>query len=194
MPPKKTIEKEQIIKKAFGIVRKEGMTALTARRLATDLGCSTQPVYKEYKDMKELKDDIYEMAVDFALEYMKDYKDDHNSPALNLAIGYLTLAAKEPILYNMVFISGYRKIDMINEKLIGEELMCQNFRKGNRLRNADEATLRRVYLKVTVYSMGLGAALSTGAINLDVEKATGMLLEVYENVLFAEGLSPKKDS
>ena len=45
MPAIKKINKEDIINASVEIVRKEGITGLNARKIAKNLGCSTQPLH-----------------------------------------------------------------------------------------------------------------------------------------------------
>ena len=45
------ITKERILKAAAEVVRKEGAEALNARRIAAEIGCSTQPVYSQFRNM-----------------------------------------------------------------------------------------------------------------------------------------------
>lgn len=70
MPPIKQINKYQIIEKGFHIVRSEGYSSLTARKLAKDLNCSTQPIYQAFADMKELKFELIKKAQENMLGYI----------------------------------------------------------------------------------------------------------------------------
>ena len=48
MPPKPKVSRDDIAVTALGLVRSEGVAALNARRLATALGCSTQPIFSNF--------------------------------------------------------------------------------------------------------------------------------------------------
>ena len=48
MPTKKRIQREDILKAAVQVIRREGPSALTMRRIAAQVGCSTQPLYSEF--------------------------------------------------------------------------------------------------------------------------------------------------
>ena len=69
MPPHIKFTPEIILIQAFEIVRQEGLDALSARRIAKELGCSTQPVYNAYKSMPELQNTVIEKAKEYALTY-----------------------------------------------------------------------------------------------------------------------------
>ena len=59
MPPKARIKKEDVLRKALQIVQKGGIDALTAKALAKELGCSTQPVFWLYENMGEVKEAVF---------------------------------------------------------------------------------------------------------------------------------------
>ena len=63
MPKSTTITKEIIIKTAFEIARKEGFAVLSARNIAKQIGCSTQPIYWSYKNMDDLKAEVCQKAL-----------------------------------------------------------------------------------------------------------------------------------
>ncbi|MFK4997460.1 TetR/AcrR family transcriptional regulator [Bacillus sp. N9] len=58
MPPKKKFSKEQIIDAAFEIAKEEGVSNITIRKVANQLGSSIAPIYVNFKDVDEL---IYEV-------------------------------------------------------------------------------------------------------------------------------------
>lgn len=125
MPPKKQIMKDQIIEKAFEIVRSEGYEALTARRLAKELNCSTQPIYQAFSDMKELKAELMKKAQKNMLDYIMDTCDKTMPLSLAFLLAYIRFAGEEKYLFQLIFTSGglkpedmpelgaeYRKLDI----------------------------------------------------------------------------------
>ena len=51
MARKESITKQMIIDGAFELLKKEGVEAVTARKLAAHIGCSTQPIFRVYENM-----------------------------------------------------------------------------------------------------------------------------------------------
>ena len=51
MPPKVKIPREAIIEKAFELTKAYGFEKVTARFLASELKCSTQPVFHAFSNM-----------------------------------------------------------------------------------------------------------------------------------------------
>lgn len=192
MPPKAEITKEKVLKEALELVRGQGIEVLTARSLAQRLNCSTQPIYSVCGSMDKLKDDVYNMAVELTLSIMNSYKNEKNSPALNLGIGYLYLARNEKQLFKTVYLSGYKKFDLTKDKFIGEELGTASMRHSKRLSNIDEDTLRKIFLKLTIYIIGIGTMINTDTIKISMDEAIKMMEDMYEILLAGEHITRNK--
>ena len=66
MARKEQITKEVILKGAFELLKEQGIENVTARKLATHIGCSTQPIFRVYENMESLRNDLFNMARDSA--------------------------------------------------------------------------------------------------------------------------------
>jgi AcrR family transcriptional regulator len=190
MPPKAEITKGKVLDAAFEIVRGHGLEALTARSLAQKLKCSTQPIYSVYGNMVEIKDDVYERAVNLALSSMREYKDDSNAEALNHAIGCLYFAKNEKHLFKTVYLSGYRTYDG-KEKLLGEEMFTAFLKMEHNTRQTSlsESTLAKVFLKLSIYLIGIGSMINTDTLDLDIDEATELMIDMYEALLIKDDLN-----
>lgn len=87
---------------AFRLVRREGHDALTARALATELGCSTQPVMYRFPSLSELREEVYQRADEFHTRYILAGGDP-----LGIGMRYVRFAAEEPMLFRFLFQSGH---------------------------------------------------------------------------------------
>lgn len=139
-----------------------------------------------------MKDDVYNMAVELTISIMNSYKNEKNSPALNLGIGYLYLARNDKQLFKTVYLSGYKKFDLTKDKFIGEELSTASMRHSKRLRNLDEDTLRKIYLKLNIYIIGIGTMISTDTIKISMDEAIKMMEDMYEILLASEHITRNK--
>ncbi|MCR4855130.1 MAG: TetR/AcrR family transcriptional regulator, partial [Erysipelotrichaceae bacterium] len=54
MPKRPVTTRDEMIEGAFRLIRRKGLSALTARNLAEELGCSTQPIMYQFPNLKEL--------------------------------------------------------------------------------------------------------------------------------------------
>ena len=105
MPPKKRINREDIISVAFQLIKSEGIESLNARNLAKRLGCSTQPVFSEFKTMKELKEEVFEQAGYYFLEYLERATLPHNQ-LYSFGLAFIDFVHKERNFYHLIFMTG----------------------------------------------------------------------------------------
>ena len=73
MARKETITLQMILDTAFAMTREEGFSNVTARKVAANAGCSTQPIFRVYKNMDELWDAVYQKAARFFRDYYSLY-------------------------------------------------------------------------------------------------------------------------
>ena len=52
MPPKFRFTREEIVAAALAVTRRSGISGLTARSLAAELGCSVKPIFGLFKSME----------------------------------------------------------------------------------------------------------------------------------------------
>lgn len=113
MPPKKQLTTEQIIEIAYQIVRQEGFEALTARKLAKELNCSTQPIYQAFSDMKDLKMQLIKKALESLVSYTRSHFEEALPVDLSMLLSYVQFAREEKYLFQLIFTSqGSNSADM----------------------------------------------------------------------------------
>ena len=98
MPKKPTTTREEMIEGAFQLVRREGFSVLTVRRLAQELGCSTQPIMYQFPELEMLKDAVYERTDKFHTEYILEDED-----FLEIGLRYIRFASEESNLFRFLF-------------------------------------------------------------------------------------------
>ncbi len=101
MPRKAVTGREEMIEGAFRIIRREGFQALTVRKLAEELHCSTQPVMYQFDNIRELTDLAYERADRFHTEYLLEDDD-----FIKIGLRYIRFASEEKNLFRFLFQSG----------------------------------------------------------------------------------------
>ncbi len=159
MPPKKQMSKQMIIEKAFEIVRSEGYELLTARRLAKELNCSTQPIYQAFADMKELKLDLIKKAQESMIGYIMKTKDNTLPPGVAIILAYIQFAEDEKHLFQLIFTSGGPNLSAIKELDIADI-------------NLD--------LNMIIYANGIVMMQAFNTFALSGEKRKDMLLHAFE--------------
>ena len=121
MARKAMISKQDIQKAAFSLASDEGIGQVTARKLAARAGCSTQPIFRVYRNMDELQEDVFRLAVgDFHAFYRLSEKK-YDIPFVNLGIAYIKYAQERGNLFRMLFLSENRFGRSFYEILNGED-------------------------------------------------------------------------
>jgi AcrR family transcriptional regulator len=159
MPPKKQIEKHLIIEKAFEMVQREGYPSITARKLAKELNCSTQPIYQTFADMKELKMELIKKAQEKMLHFIMDKGDKTIPIELAYIMAYIRFAAEEKYLFQLIFTSGGFNLSEINEQGISDIKLDMN---------------------MIIYANGIIMMLAFNSFEISDEKIEDMLKQAYK--------------
>lgn len=166
MPPKAKITKEQIVEKAFEIVRAEGFQGITARRLSTELGCSTQPVYYYFKNMEDLKKELYQKGRAYFIDYVKSIEKKVEGPEIFLEAGvaYIKGAKQEQKLFHFICMENNYALSGIADLMRGTSLPEK------------EANL---FLNIWIYAHGIASIVSNNDVPVNEEEIRKMLIQAY---------------
>ncbi|MCM1112514.1 MAG: TetR/AcrR family transcriptional regulator [Muribaculum sp.] len=105
MARKESITIQMILDTAFEMTRQEGFANVTARKVAAKAGCSTQPIFRVYKNMEELWDAVYQQAVAYFRDYCSLYPRVSRVPFSNLGMAYIAFAREERHLFALLFLA-----------------------------------------------------------------------------------------
>ena len=94
MARKESITIDRILSVAFEMTRELGADSITARHVAEKAGCSTQPIFRVYKNMSELQTAVYDKAVQFFRDYYAAFDRVGKVPFTNLGMAYIAFARK----------------------------------------------------------------------------------------------------
>ncbi len=109
MSATKKITKDMIVDAALEIFRAEGFDAVTSRHVAFKLGCSTQPIYFEYKNMDELKNDIVKKVVGqlneiFSSVSNEGKEDPDEFVYRSFGLSFLKFVQADPFVFRQIYI------------------------------------------------------------------------------------------
>lgn len=121
MARKESITLEAILDAAFAMAREEGFEQVTARKLAVKAGCSTQPIFRVYRNMEELGEDLYGRVSRFFEEFYERYPKQDSTPFVDLGMAYIRFAQEEKNLFCMLFLSQRTDKKSMYELLNGEK-------------------------------------------------------------------------
>lgn len=129
MPPSVKFTKEEIVDAALRVTRTKGISSLTARSLAAELGASTRPMFTYFDSMEGLRHEVHEAAKGVYQSYIEE---GLASPIPFLGVGqsYIRFAKEEPQLYKLLFLEKPDGVDggametlKLTQDLVRESIM-----------------------------------------------------------------------
>lgn len=165
MPPKNKVDKEQIIEAAFDIMKKEGFEAITTRRLADILQCSTQPIYYTFKNMEDLKKEVYVKACKFFEQEVYKRKNPNDIEFLAVGVSYIMTAREERNLFRFITMGN-------NYSLQGVEELV----KGANLPNKESY----LFLNMWIYAHGIATIVASNDVGVKEENIRELLLKAEQ--------------
>lgn len=184
MPPKPILSREAVLDAALSLVRHSGMECVNARGLAELLGCSTKPLFRLYKSMEALKQDLLSRSNQYCSAYIQGYADLHTD-YIGVALRYISFAKEEPNLFKALFMSqGLTRATLAH--MMADEDIAGLLDKIS----ADAQITRReaqiIYQKMWVYAHGLASLAATNGDLFALEEARAGLVDAYQSfVLWA---------
>ena len=179
MPPKVKITKEDIINTTLSLVRLEGSAAINARRVAAELGCSTQPVFSNFSCMEQLQVAVLAAAYEVYLGFIGAEVESEKYPRYkSFGLAYIRFAREERELFKLLFMRDRT----------GEELSpAVDFKESVDMIAAANGFAREVaerfHLEMWATVHGIGTMLATSFLNLDEALISDMITDVYQGLL-----------
>ena len=169
--------KEAMVEAAFELVRRSGFDALTARGLATELGCSTQPIMYRFPDLAELKALVYQKADAFHTAYLFAAQD-----LLGIGLRYVQFAAEETNLFRLLFQSGHFDGASLTEMLAAPEAEGFICATSSELGLSDERALA-AFEALYVAVHGYASLIANNAMEYDPRAIEKTLTAIAEGLL-----------
>ncbi len=184
MPPKEKVSKAMIEKAAFEMTREYGFSEVTARKLAERLGCSTQPIFRAYENMDELRADLFYMSTDFMIERMLGSKG--RSPAYAaLALSYIDFAKTERNLFELIASIDDFGTRTIAQFLAGEE-GSQLLKKVSAGHGESDSQRTELFTMFWMFVHGMAALISGNRVQFSQGEIKTYITKAYEG--FVAGL------
>ncbi len=164
MAAAKKITRDAILEAATEVLRNGGFSAINARSIAKQLGCSTQPIYLSFRNMEELKNALTQRAITRHTRRVRCSLQAHegtDSRYSSYGMGFVQFAAQEKQLFRWLYLEGeqtgpYRS-DVLETEVI--EVVMDEF-------GYSEAVARRLHTDMLYYTYGLAILANTGHLHL----------------------------
>lgn len=158
MPPSQRYQKDEILRAATALIRRDGPAALNARSLARELGCSTQPIFRLFSGMDELRSAVISQASDTFYATMYARMDQAENPYLEMGLHYLTFAQEEPQLFKLIFMR-----DRMTDGCYAEEQAAYDalYVRISQTLGIPRQEAQDFYVRTWLYAHGLAVCMAT---------------------------------
>ena len=178
MPAIIELKKDTIVKTAVKMVNEKGWNSINARGLAKELGVSTKPLYRIYKNMDEIKKDIYDEIYHEYDEFVNS-RIDNKKALLTLLIAYVEFAKEYKNLFISLFLSNnlkWQTVDnVLDEKWNQSTIINLVNKHGYTFSEA-----KKLFLNMWLYVNGLATLLATNDIEIDEKELLVKIVTVYK--------------
>ncbi len=178
MPPKPEITQEQVLNAAVKLVRGCGMESVNARSLARELGCSTQPLFRIYKSMEELKTDLKFCLDRIYGDYMERHILEENR-LLSQGMAYVEFARKEREIFRALFLTRCMAGQGLTD-IAQAEWNQRTIENAGQVAGLGREAAERLFLNMWLYSHGIASQILSNEIKLSKSKAEELLTRAFE--------------
>lgn len=176
MPPKFKFTRDEITNAALNVTRKNGISGLTARALAAELGFSVKPIFGLFKNMEEVGQEVF-IASDLLYQnYLReDMAKGKYSPYKASGMAYIRFAKEERELFKLLFMRD-RSREKIEENKEEIRPLMQLIQQNLGI-SEDEAYL--FHLEMWLYVHGIATMIATSYLDWDDEFISRVLTDAY---------------
>lgn len=183
MPPKAKFTKEEIVTAALGIVREQGIEAVTARELGARLGSSSRPIFTVFTNMEEVISEV----ILAAKAHYKEYIDEGLSrevPFKGVGMQYIRFAKEEPQLFRLLFMTGKTSIPESFEMVMAvDDNYKQILRSVQESYHLTEDAAKRIYRHLWIYAHGIAVLFASGVGNFDEDEIDTLMTEIFTGLI-----------
>ena len=190
MPAIRKVSRDDIVNAALQVLREHGFSAVNARSVAQTLGCSTQPIYRVFGNMDELKTEMASRAVqEHTRRISEAVRSNHGSRSryCDYGFGFVRFAEQEKQLFRWLYLEdgqGIHRLDDVHAPEIIATIMDEY--------GYTKEIAEKLHRDMTYYSYGIAVLANTGTLSLSDEELLDAFRREFALLANNYGLPPKK--
>ncbi|MCQ2519622.1 MAG: TetR/AcrR family transcriptional regulator [Lachnospiraceae bacterium] len=178
MARKESISKEDLLNAAFKMTKEQGIEEVTARKLASFAGCSTQPIFRNFENMEDCINQVFERALAFFDNYYENYYKGSHVPFVNLGLSYIAFAQEESNLFSFLFTKNVNADYNLYTKLNGRTGAVKT--EMSLAKSEGVASPEAIFMKMWMLIHGAACMSLTGDYDLSMAETRIQLEEAYK--------------
>ncbi|MBR3897679.1 MAG: TetR family transcriptional regulator [Bacilli bacterium] len=173
MARKIKFSKEMILEKSVEFIKEYGYSKLTVRELSKYIGCSTQPIFKNYESFNLYKRDLKVFLRKDYESFIQNYVKVEDY-LYTISYAYALYAKKKPTIFSSLFmtdLAGSRTVrEVLNTDRNRETIEAMVKQYNISLENAE-----KIYREVRFYTHGIAAQLCVKSIKLTDKEISNLI-------------------
>ena len=169
-----------ILEKTYEFIKTNGIEAMNARALCKYIGCSTQPLFKNFGSMdgmkKSLKEYLHNLYDSFIFKYVD--KDDY---LFTISYAYALFALKESNIFKALFMSDLAGSRTIEEVLTSKHNI-ETIESIPKQYNLTKEQAKKLYRDVRFYTHGLSCQIACNSILVTEEEIKILINELINKL------------
>lgn len=191
MARKKEISKSKILDVAYKMAVKDGLESLTARSIAKTGSFSTQPIYLEFSNMKDLRAQVLErISTDLRTKTLQ--QNFTGQPLIDLDLSYIQFAEKHVNLFRAMFIDGKFGSDIIAKTLM--DLGTEKFKTQYEDADYSEDKVADIVVSNWIATAGMAALLVNNIASFNEEQIINVLNAQIHDAMLNDRLSTTQEN
>ena len=156
--------KEDILEKSVEFIKEKGYSNLTVRELAKYIGCSTQPIFKNYDNFEMYKEDLkFYLRKDYS-SFIRKYIDIKDY-LYTISYAYALYGKVEPNIFKALFITELAGTRTIKE-VVTTSWNIPTIEAVTKQYHISKKKAEEVYRDVRFYTHGIASQLCAKTIKL----------------------------
>lgn len=149
---------EQIVEAAFEIAKAEGMDSITIRKVADYLGSSIAPIYVNFEDVEQLKQEVVLKIVELSHQLLR--KQNSGNPFHDMGVASLKMALEYPVLFRDLVMKQNEYLHDYEQQM-GDNLVGL-MKADSNLKGLTDEELMTILLKMKIFQTGLCVMVANG--------------------------------
>ncbi len=181
MPPVRKFDRDSIIRASLLLIEKEGKSNFNARKLASYLGSSVQPIFHYFENMEDLEKCVYDRIYGIYVSKMLGEANDEIDSYKRIGLQYVRFAREHKEFFKMIFM---QKTDFNSDDFLASGEPIDNIiESGRKFTGLSYDMQREFHKSVWIFTHGIACLVNTETVCLSDIEVEKLLTETVKSML-----------
>lgn len=176
------ITKDMILDTAFELARKNGIDSVSNREIAKKLNSSIRPIYYQFKNAEELKQQLCKKIEKYFYKFLFDNMNDDMPKYKQIGIKYIEFAKKENNLFKLLFMSdsNYFMTSFVERDEEDYNELTKFIRLSTNLNNEE---IESFHTLMWIFAQGIASLVACGTIKFTDSQIRDLLSYEFQALM-----------